>query len=319
MSLEEVKRCFVCKSEEFESFYTFDYSDSGLEDPFRLKRCVNCGMVLNSPRLSPEDSAALYETDYYVFDEATETQYREEANRDLRRVLAVSEPGDRLLEIGCARGHLLALAQELGYDVQGIEISAYASEAARASGLSVFTGTIEQTFFPESSFDVIVALDVIEHVHNPLRFLEIACRYLKKEGILILETPNVASIFGRLGGKRWIGFIPYHICLFSPLTLTRLCVKAGLGVVKLETTEAHLLSLDGARRLGLGSLLSPSVRRRMGSWFRRHKFTTGEIDVASPSDIHAPKKRRSVLARWLNTRQLGDQLVVLLQRSLGVR
>ena len=315
MLTEEVEQCYVCESEESDQFRTFDYPDLKLEGSFHLRRCKNCGLVFNSPRLTRESGAILYDTDYYVFDAETNSEYREEARRDFSRVIAVSKPGSRLLEIGCARGHLLTLAQQKGYDVRGVEISEYASKIARASGIPIFTGTLEQTSFEESSFEVIVAQDVLEHVHNPLIFLEIICRYLTKDGLLILETPNIASIFAWLGGKKWIGFNQYHIFLFSPKTLIRLSLKAGLDVVNLETAEANLFSLDSLRRLGMGNLLGSKIRSRIGSWLRAKKLKNNKEDSIPSSDVNLQNARESIISKWLNNHKLGDQLLLYARRS----
>ena len=303
---EKVKQCCVCKSNDFIPFYTFDYSNFGYKKPLCLKKCKNCGMVLNACRLKQEAVTNLYKENYYVFSDEDEKMYYEKAKRDLKRVLKTGKSHGKLLEIGCARGHLLKLAQQIGYDVKGVEISSHASKIACASGLSVFNGTMEQTSFPKSSFDIIIALDVIEHVLDPLHFLDIVCCYLKKEGVLILETPNVNSLFARVGGKRWIGFNPYHLYLFSPSTLSELCGRVGLRVIKSKTVKANPLCLD---------FLNSGLRSEIGSCFRKHRFKNSEMEEISISNIQKMKEKENIIAKWLNNYYLGDQIVLYACRS----
>ncbi len=303
LPIEEVMSCPVC-SGVLTPFHQFLFAQ--LPFRFKLRRCGVCGLAVNTPRLRPEESAQLYGGDYYVFDAETDHDYEASARRDLARIRPWVPAGARLLEIGCARGHLLALARDAGYEVRGVEISPEASNEARSRGLPVMTGTIETIGRCDLRFDAVVALDVIEHVHDPLEFLSCARKQMAFGSKLILETPNVDGLFARMGGRHWIGFNPYHIALFSQDALVRACQRSGFEIRDLVTVEGRLLSVDGLRRIGAGHLVPDRLRRTAGAWLRAHQAGASSANDARES----VNGNEGSVARWINSRRMGDQLLV---------
>ncbi len=60
----------------------------------------------------------------------------------------------------------------------------------------------------DSSVDVVIAGEIIEHIYNPIKFIRECNRVLKKEGILVLSTPNTCSIKNRF--RVFFGKLPEH-------------------------------------------------------------------------------------------------------------
>jgi SAM-dependent methyltransferase len=143
--------------------------------------------------------------------------------------------GGSFLEIGSAGGDVLQRLRDQGVaDVQGVEVSPDGAAAARAKGLRVFCGTLEE-FETDDRFDVILMSHVIEHVLDPVGTVEKTFSLLKPGGVLYLETPNVGALDARIWGAYW-GLIHYprHLCLFDRHTLRRLLVGAGFEVEKMS-------------------------------------------------------------------------------------
>lgn len=119
------------------------------------------------------------------------------------------------LDVGCADGSFsFKLKQDLGLDVYGLDISEKAIELAIQSGVKAKVHNVENSFpFEKESFDLVLACEIIEHIYHTDFFLEEAKRVLKKNGILILSTPNLVSLYNRikmLFGK-YPSFVPeYH-------------------------------------------------------------------------------------------------------------
>lgn len=135
----------------------------------------------------------------------------------------------RLLDVGCAYGFFLKEAQPF-YEVSGIEISHEAAEFCRRSGLQVVTGTVEQTTLQELPvMDVIVMFDVVEHLPDPRQTLELFCRHLSPDGIIVITTGDFASLYARLARRHWrLMTPPQHLWYFTPKSMKRLASAAGL-------------------------------------------------------------------------------------------
>lgn len=166
--------------------------------------------------------------------EAGERPWREMTARerldDLKRFVTEG----RLLEIGCSTGEMLGAASS-SFTVMGVEADERTSRAARAHGLDVFTGTLCDARLPDGHFDAAAMYHVIEHVPSPRRELRELRRIIKPGGWLVLETPNIATVWYRLLGARWRQFIPDHIFFFTPRTITRLCESGGFEVRELRS------------------------------------------------------------------------------------
>jgi len=197
--------------------------------PFDLYRCRGCGLVQQHPRYTPAQLAALYGGDYYVFDEPEPSRWARAVQQYVVHLLALEDPrGPRLLDVGCALGHLSALAAARGWRVTGIDLSPQAvSEAASRFNLDFRAGRLAQFQDTLPPFDVAFLGDVIEHVPRPTEFLRDVARCLPPGGIVCIDTPNWGSTWRRLGRRRWLGLNKYHINLFDEDSLSRLLEDSG--------------------------------------------------------------------------------------------
>lgn len=97
----------------------------------------------------------------------------------------------RLLEIGCAYGNFLTYLKD-EYDIHGMDISHHAVKVA-ASRLKVpfRQGDVLKEIPFDGKFDIIVANDVLEHLHDPERALQVIYDKLNPKGVFYMETPTV--------------------------------------------------------------------------------------------------------------------------------
>jgi SAM-dependent methyltransferase len=181
--------------------------------------------------------------------EAGERPWRELTARerlgDLKRFVTEG----RFVEIGCSTGELLDAASS-SFAVMGVEADERTGRAARAHGLEVFSGTLCDARFPDGHFDAAAMYHVIEHVPSPRRELGELRRIIKPGGWLVLETPNIATVWYRLLGARWRQFIPDHIFFFTPRTMTRLCEGCGFEVRELRSVGKAMSLRLFINRLG---------------------------------------------------------------------
>jgi 2-polyprenyl-3-methyl-5-hydroxy-6-metoxy-1,4-benzoquinol methylase len=156
--------------------------------------------------------------------------------RDRKFFFIPPRPGKRLLEVGFGTGDTLVWLTKLGWLAEGLEVDPIAVEQAANRGLNVRLGRLEDVAYPDAHFDAVVSSHVIEHVADPLKFLQESSRILKPGGVLVAVTPNPASLGHRLFGDAWRGLEPpRHLYLF-PIPLLKLLVEqSGFHGTRVDT------------------------------------------------------------------------------------
>lgn len=231
----------------------------GADDPRPLRvcrgwpvvKCRRCGLVYLRQRPAETALPQMYGRDYYDAEDEVgyhgymETYHRyrnvferifQRRDRDLRR----HTRGNRLLEVGCAYGTLLAFLRDRGWDATGVEVSPLSSERARSElGLDVRTGRLEEAAFEDGSFDVVLMLDVLEHLHRPFDTLWEVSRVLAPGGTLVVQCPYElyhweevaeAVLRGRKTGTIEPDSVPAHLYFFVPRTLEAFLRKGGFRI-----------------------------------------------------------------------------------------
>ncbi|TSC56132.1 MAG: type 12 methyltransferase [Parcubacteria group bacterium Greene0416_79] len=138
----------------------------------------------------------------------------------------------KVLDVGCSTGHFLAALKGKVAARVGIELSKKeASFANRHRGFKVYDKPMEELALPEGPFDLITALQVLEHVEHPLQFLLKLKKNLKPEGYLYLELPNLNDpllSYYKVAGYADFYYREPHLSYFTKKTLSMLLKKAGL-------------------------------------------------------------------------------------------
>jgi 2-polyprenyl-3-methyl-5-hydroxy-6-metoxy-1,4-benzoquinol methylase len=196
-----------------------------------VRECLDCGLVYTSPRPAPGALLTGYEENEDLDYDSERDSRSMNAHLSLAMIRRHA-PGGKLLEIGCANGFFLNAAR-MSYETVGVEPSRSARDYARGKlRLDVPAATMEEARFPDSSFDAVALIDVIEHLPDPLAMLREAARVTKPGGILYLVTPDVESLSARILRGRWWGLRPAHIYYFSAGTLAAMVEKAGFKVAE---------------------------------------------------------------------------------------
>jgi 2-polyprenyl-3-methyl-5-hydroxy-6-metoxy-1,4-benzoquinol methylase len=154
--------------------------------------------------------------------------------------------GLRLLDVGCARGHLSAVLASQGWSVTGIEYDAADAAVARDKGIDVIVGTAEDAMGTmNEKFDVVVFADVLEHFVHPEDVLSQARALLVPGGRIVISIPNVAHLSVRL--QLLMGAFTYtdrgildrtHLHFYTKKTLKKMIVGAGLDTIYIGATPA---------------------------------------------------------------------------------
>jgi len=205
-----------------------------------IVQCRNCG--LGQAEASAFDPASYYTRKYFCGQQSDGYADYIAAEPVLRREFARTvsfirqwRNGGRLLEIGCAYGFFLHEAKKY-FDVSGIELAADAAIYCQRSGLSVLPGVAEETTLHQDEMvDVIVMLDVIEHLPDPRGTLVLLSRYLRPGGIIVITTGDFGSVAARLCGRYWrLMTPPQHLWFFGRESVIRLAGSLGLRVERVD-------------------------------------------------------------------------------------
>ena len=147
----------------------------------------------------------------------------------------------KLLDVGCYCGYFLDVAREKGLEVQGVELSEWASSQARQLGHVVHNDTLSSLDL-QNHFDIITMWDVVEHFSNPSDELREVNRLLKRGGYLFLATINAGSLVARLMGPRWPLLMDMHIFYFNKDTITKILEEEGFSVVHIQNYTHYISS-----------------------------------------------------------------------------
>jgi predicted SAM-dependent methyltransferase len=119
-----------------------------------------------------------------------------------------------------------------------VEPDALAVQQAKARGLDVLHGSLDQLDGHQEVFDQITLSHVIEHLHDPRQVLTRCLELLKPGGRLWIETPNGLSIGHQTFGAAWRGLeTPRHLILFTWGNLTQ--ALQDLGFTRVRRVPRH--------------------------------------------------------------------------------
>jgi 2-polyprenyl-3-methyl-5-hydroxy-6-metoxy-1,4-benzoquinol methylase len=134
------------------------------------------------------------------------------------------------LDIGCGSGFLLSRLQEKGWNAIGIEPGEWGQIAARRRGINVIQGFLDKKTF-NRKFDVISAVDVLEHIPDPIHFMDLANYYLNKGGRMVITIPFADSFNAKVFKRYWSMIEPpSHSQYFTTRSLNRLLIMTGFEI-----------------------------------------------------------------------------------------
>lgn len=215
------------------------------EDEYTYHECLNCNTIfLEEFPMSKLDK--IYPPNYYSF----LTQKRNLA-------LSIKEYLDKIyfskvlkkfrgkqiniLDVGGGSGWLADIIKKIHPNVnisQIVDIDKNAKIIAQKNGHKFFHGPIEK-FNTEHKFDLVLMLNLIEHISNPKETLIKIEKLLNSNGVIIIKTPNINSLDARLyKDKYWGGLhCPRHWILFSQNSFRTMIKNTDLIIDKIKYTQ----------------------------------------------------------------------------------
>ena len=180
-----------------------------------LYRCNKCNLVFRSPILPAAEYNKLYErASAQVW--VNEMQQLRMDQSLVKTLIENRFPsGAKILDVGCYTGDFLMSLLEI-HSRYGIEKSTAAARVAEERGIQILRGDIYEVDQIADRFDVITAMDVIEHMTHPDVFIKNMLTALTKTGILIITTGDASnSIWRRAKCNFWYCSFAEHISFIS--------------------------------------------------------------------------------------------------------
>ncbi|MGI8788470.1 MAG: class I SAM-dependent methyltransferase [Pyrinomonadaceae bacterium] len=115
--------------------------------------------------------------------------------QDIVRKIRNPQSAIRILDVGCGTGGNLEMLQKFGA-AEGVDVSDDALEFCQSKGLNVHKGLAEKLPFADETFDVVTALDVVEHLDNDVAGLREMNRVLKTGGETLIFVPAFMWLWG---------------------------------------------------------------------------------------------------------------------------
>ncbi len=256
-----------------------------LNSEFFLVDCGGCGSAFKDPAIPEPILQAAY-------DLASGAHWGEGADdlgsrnlAPLVRAIAQYLPNDyarTVLDVGCGSGAVMdILCPE--WNRSGIEPNPSAAAIASSRRVRILGPNIESIPRSDVTFSLVMALDVLEHINEPLTFLRFLAEVTEPGGIVLIVTGDRAALSWRLEkGRYWYCSLVEHVNFVSDQSLTQLALEVGLVSLECEQISHVRSSLLGKVKeasKNLGYILlceiarvspklayAPVVTRRAPTW-----------------------------------------------------
>lgn len=263
---------------------------------FSYVQCGKCETLFVSPRPAYKDLMKIYvdspSTRFWVnnfFLPMAEVR-REKIFKPRAEFIAESFPeirSGRMADIGGGFGLFLEELKKLWpeSDIVAIEPSVDMAKICRGKGLKVLESTLEDVD-PEERFDLMTAFELVEHLHDPLPFVEKLYSLLKPGGYLFLTTLNGLGFDIQILWERAKSvFPPPHLNFFNPRSMETLLVRKGFKIVEIATPgQLDWDIIEGAYRhegLDPGRFFktvsrhgTDEAKRDLQQWIRANNFSS---------------------------------------------
>lgn len=228
----DILKCRVCGHGVAESFGRIsdcgEFAGQQVSPPIKggeLWCCKDCGSMFRHPTLSSSDYISLYE-------KAPNTVWVEgkmERN-DFKTIYTClgGHIGGSILDVGCYSGDFLAGLPDK-FKKFGVEPSNSAARCASSKGIGVLGKTLS-ALDSGMVFDVVVSIDVVEHMLDIKEFLVQALAHVKENGLLIISTGNPSCFAWRkmFKSKYWYSLYPEHVTFPSYKYFNEFSKRNGL-------------------------------------------------------------------------------------------
>lgn len=196
--------------------------------------CKRCGLVRSLQQLSEESTRIFYSEYYRSIYEPLESGPAKERYRqgELKKIPKYVTKDKVVVELGCGGGWNLAPFHDKGYTYYGFDVDEDFIEWGRAKGLNLYGGSTEKIKKMGIRCDYLLINQVLEHVSNPIRFLQEIQPILNKNALVNIYVPSLDLLLWGYSDYDLLGTLQNaHNFLFDEFTLNATAALAGFKTV----------------------------------------------------------------------------------------
>jgi SAM-dependent methyltransferase len=223
----ETVKCNLCGSDNYRVIYSMPDARYFVDEWFNVVECTNCGLAFVNPRPTSSEIARYYPSSFYdYFDHERDYHWHRYA-AEAKFLPEIASNNERLLlDLGCANGDFPRFMQQLGWRVEGVEVS---QNSKPIFDFKVYKEEFKEIPIDEPRYDAITAWAVLEHVHDPMSYFKKAAQVLKPGGIFIFLVTNFKSLSSRC---LFLEDIPRHLYFFTEGTVRKYLGVSGFDLIK---------------------------------------------------------------------------------------
>lgn len=287
--------------------------------------CTSCGLVSHHPLPDAAEVAAFYASRYRVEYKGAIEPKRKHALRAIRGALArmhrlapLLPPRAAVLDVGASSGEFVYAMARAGFDATGIEPNfGYAEYAAATYGVRLQFGGFETAEATPDSLDLVTLNHVLEHLADPWDALRRIHAWLKPDGLLFVEVPNLAGVRKQAANT----FHRAHIWNFTPETLEAAAFQAGF--VPSDGEDARSTSVVFRKRLPDDpppARTGPDLAARIARQVAQDQSALAYLLSGAPFTRRWHRLRRNldealVVRRHASVRAMADALIAAARAS----
>lgn len=277
--------CRICSGKEFEVVYDGKIREGAFGQmtdlPYKMFKCTGCGTIFHD--FDIKHSAQYYQSKEYragVDGGSSAERYHEMHDAEVLPKLHYT--GTKIFrdavvaDIGCGGGSFLDYVQGGAKEVVAIEPSEEFRKGLAQRGYKTYAYADEAIKDYEGKIDVLTSFDVIEHVDDPVSFMQDAYRLMRPGAQGFIGTPTCMPVYCQILGKTYEEFLYcyQHPWILSDKGLRICCEKAGFKDIRIEDKQVY----------GLSNLISwLQYDKPMGH--TKHEFITETMDAVYRREV----------------------------------
>ena len=246
-------KCMICDHDKFDFIHSL--RDDTSRNAFQ---CNRCGFIQIQPLPTEEEDEEFYKnglmygntlnhSELYKNNLNIAERMRSWSEYQARKLSPFLHEDWKILEIGSAFGWLVEFLHNKGYDIEGLEINGdYRDIYRERTGKELFSFDILEDSKDirerEEAYDCLLLFHVLEHIRNPVGFVNSATKLLKPGGIIYIDVPNNDDYMMKIN-KEYEAFhyVRAHLSYFSPKTLAKLLKMCNYNNIQIIGNQIYSL------------------------------------------------------------------------------